>query len=471
MSHSLRLPAVVPGAVMISLLLFAMGAAATTRPEPVAPVPADAIAAADVKKLQDTIKGLHDRFEDQGKILLKNSDDLGTLTKRVDDYLKPSTLDPVKTGLAAVVNKINDLQVAVGRLAEAQEKQTADTATQFRDVMAALARLQEQLAKSDAATDASIVRLRQAVAASYASATSSPKPADNTASLLPLLGTIVAATLVLAVIILLNGRTQRRAQRTAQEQLAAALTQTRDSLLTEIQTRAPAASSVNAGAPAGADSLAEIRAKLQSVLEHLNPTVPAVHSDDHTTKIFPPTPLDERITVHHPVPTGAGIPSTACWPAAFFDPASPLSPWRERIESHLASREHPSLPVFSAFLALRTLCARQPAPLPGEVGAAVITLSQALYAYWDSLPDLSDDERARASSDWIQAVKALISSAAPKLEIREIVVGTRFDSDSMQTVQEGPGNHLNVAAVFSWATLDRSGERVKILQRARIATS
>lgn len=471
MNHSLRMPAAIHGAVAMSLILFAVGAVAAPKPEPAVPAPADAITAADVKKLQDTIKGLHDRFEDQGKILLKNSDDLGTLTKRVDDYLKPSTLDPVKAGLAAVVNKINDLQVAVGRLAEAQEKQTADTATQFRDLTAALARLQEQLAKSDQAEEARIADLRKTIAASHASATSSSQPADNTASLLPLLGTIVAATLVLAVIILLNGRTQRRAQRTAQEQQAAALTQARDLLLTEIQTRTPAASSVNAGAPAGADSLAEIRAKLQSVLEHLNPTIPAVHSDDHSTRNFSTTPSDERITVHHPVPTGVGIPSTACWPAVFFDPTSPLSPWRERIESHLASREHPSLPVFSAFLALRTLCARQPAPLPGEVGAAVITLSQALYTYWESLPDLNDDERARASSDWIQVVKALISTAAPKLEIREIIVGARFDSDSMQTVQEGPGNHLNVAAVFSWATLDRSGERVKILQRARIATN
>jgi hypothetical protein len=129
------------------------------------------------------------------------------------------------------------------------------------------------------------------------------------------------------------------------------------------------------------------------------------------------------------------------------------------------------LPVFSAFLALRTLCARQPAPLLAEVGAAVITLSQTLYLYWDSLPDLNEEERARASSDWIQAVKAITAAAAPKLEIREITPGVRFDSDSMQTVQEGPGNHLNVAAVFSWVTLDRSGERVKTLQRARIATN
>jgi hypothetical protein len=466
-----KLPRINPAfsaAVAMGLLMATALFAAKPDPAPPAAPPADAITAADVRKLQDTIKGLHERFEDQGKILRQNSDDLGTLTKRVDDYLKPSTLEPVKTGLAAVVNKINNLQEAVGRQAETQEKQTAGTAAELRAVSAAIGRLQEQLDKSGQTAEASMAQLRKDLAASRAPALPMATASDQPVSLLPLLVSIAIATVILGVIIVLNGRAQRRALDQTQTQLTAALTQVRESLLTEIPSRQPAGSGTATGTT---DSLAEIRAKLHSVLEHLNPSAPPVQSDDHTTQGFSRTPPDEHATIHLPNPAGPGIPSSACWPAAFLDPASPLCSWRERIEGHLASSEHPALPVFSAFLSLRTLCARQPAPSLTEVGAAVIVLSQALYAYWESLPGLSDDDRAHASSVWMQAVKSLIASVAPKLEIREIIAGARFDSDSMQTVHEGSGNHLSVAAVYSWAILDRSGERVKVLQRARIATN
>lgn len=468
MSKFPRINPAFPAAVAMGL--FMATALFAAKPEPVLPAapPADTITAADVRKLQDTIKGLHERFEDQGKILRQNSDDLGTLTKRVDDYLKPSTLEPVKTGLAAVVNKINNLQEAVGRQAETQEKQAADAAKELHDVAAAISRLQEQLGKSDQTADASMAQLRKDITASRAPSLPVLPASDQTVFLRPLLISIATATVILGVIIVLTGRAQRRTLGQAQAQLATALTQTRESLLAEIQSRQPAGPGTATGT---ADSLAEIRAKLHSVLEHLNPIAPPVQSDDHTTQGFSRTPSDEHATVHLPNPAGSGIPSSACWPAAFLDPASPLFSWRERIEGHLASSEHPALPVFSAFLALRTLSARQPAPLPTEVGAAVMVLSQALYAYWESLPGLSDDDRAHASSVWMQAVKSLIASVAPKLEIREIIAGARFDSDSMQTVHEGTGNHLSVAAVYSWALLDRSGERVQVLQRARIATN
>jgi outer membrane murein-binding lipoprotein Lpp len=468
MSHSPRFPAAASVAVLLSLILCASVPAAT-KPDPAVPPPADAITAADVKSLQEAIKSLHARFEAQGKILEKNSDDLGTLTKRVDDYLKPSLLKPLEDGLGTVVKKLSDLNEAQGNLAAAQAKAATDAAAQYREVTAALTRLQEALAKSDQAGDASIADLRKTIAATHATGLGAAVPAAEPTPLAPLLGAIAAATLLLIVVIFLSGR----AHRAAHAQLAAALAETREALRAELQARTPAAPAVAAGGAGtgGADILAENVAKLQSVIAQLNPDVPAVPSDDHTTKNFTASPADERTTVHQAPAVGPGIASAACWPAAFFDADSPLTPWRVRIESHLGSKEHPALPVFSAFLALRTLCARTPAPVLAEVGAAVVALSQALYAYWESLPELGEDERARASSDWIQAVKALTADAAPKLEIREIIVGTRFDSDSMQTVQEGSGNHLTVVAVHSWATLDRSGERVKILQRARIATN
>lgn len=476
MNHTPRFSSAPAAAVALGLLLGSLGAVAATKPEPAAPAPADTITVADVRKLQDTIKGLHERFEGQGKILEKNSDDLGRLTNRVEDYLKPSNLvEPVRTGLAAVVNKTNELKDAQGRLATAQEKQAADVAAQFRELSAALTRLQEQVTKSDQAATAGLAQLRQTIAASRAPALNPAERTDSPAPLLPLLAAIAGATVILSGIILWNGRAQRRAQQAELAQLAATLARIGDSLQAEIQTRRhegpPASSGSPAAAGGGTDNLAGIRAQLQSLLEHLNPSVPPVQPDEHTTKNFSDPVPDEHPTTPLPGPMAPGISPAACWPASFLDPASPLAVWRHRIESHLASKDHPALPVFSALLALRTLCVRQPVAPLAEVGAAVITLSQALYAYWESLPDLSDDDRAHANTAWIQAVKAIVAPVAPKLEIREIIAGTRFDSDSMQTVQEGPGNHLTVAAVFSWATLDRSGERIKVLQRARIATN
>ena len=472
MQPTLRFTAALIGALAIFLSVSPARLGAATKPEPAGPAPAESITTADVKTLREAIKSLHDRFEDQGRILLKNSDDLSTLTKRVDDYLRPSTLKPVEDGVTANFKKLGDLNGAMARLADAQEKQAADTAAQFREVTAALARLQEELAKSgpasQAATEAGLAQLRKDLVTSRMPAAAAAAPAED-----PVLhlGAIGAATFILGVFIFLQGRNQRQALRAAQEQLVAALAQTREALRAEIQTRAPSVAAVSpaAGAPAGADGLAEIRAKLQSVLEHLKPAAPSVHADDHTTKKFPDTPADERTTARNPVNPGAG--PAAQWPAVFFDPASPLSAWRVRIESHLSSKEHPASAVPAALVALRSLCTRQPAPAPADVGAAVIALSQALYAYWDSLPDLTDDDRVRASSDWMHAVKAIMAPAAPRLEIREVQAGDRFDSDSMQTVQAGSGNHLSVAAVYSWAILDRSGERAKILHRARIATN
>jgi hypothetical protein len=473
MSHFLRILTAL--AVAMTLALGPVKAVAVTKPEPAAQstAPADAITATDVRKLQEAIKTLHDRFEGQGKILERNSDEISTLTKRVEDYLKPSTLKPVEDGLVTVVKKLGDLQVAMGNLADTQGKQASETSVQLREASAALARLQEQLAKSDQAADASIVQLRKDIAASRTSASGSASPPDPGSPLLPIAGIIAAAMLLLVMTIILAGRAQLRAQRAAIEKLMGALAQARAALLTEFQTRTPPATATagDLRAAGNTDNLAEIREKLQSVIEHLTTSVPPVHSDDHTTKTFPEPNPDDKTTARSAIPVGSAIPATACWTAAFFDPASPMAAWRARIESHLTSAEHPAMPVFSAFLALRMLCTRQPVPQLAEVGVAVLSLSQALYAYWESLPDIDDDVRARASSDWIQAVKTITISVAPKLEIREIPVGARFDSDSMQTVQDGPGNHLTVAAVFSWATLDRSGERVKVLQRARIATN
>jgi hypothetical protein len=51
------------------------------------------------------------------------------------------------------------------------------------------------------------------------------------------------------------------------------------------------------------------------------------------------------------------------------------------------------------------------------------------------------------------------------------MTGARVDPDLMIPVTEGAGNHLNVAEVLSWAVMDRSGDRPRILHRAQIATT
>jgi hypothetical protein len=163
------------------------------------------------------------------------------------------------------------------------------------------------------------------------------------------------------------------------------------------------------------------------------------------------------------------VASRLLWPAEFLDPKSPLSRWRFLLESHLADEDHPALPVLAALLGLRTVVSKRAAA--AEIGAAAYTLSQSLHAYWNSLTDLSADDRQQASSAWLASTRAQVAPAAPRVELREVMTGARVDPDLMIPVREGAGNHLNVAAVFSWAVMDRSGDRPKILHRAQIATT
>ncbi|HEY3756717.1 MAG TPA: hypothetical protein VGL42_11260 [Opitutaceae bacterium] len=171
--------------------------------------------------------------------------------------------------------------------------------------------------------------------------------------------------------------------------------------------------------------------------------------------------------------SGAAEPSVASrhlWPAEFLDPESPLSRWRFLLESHLDS-PYPALPVLGSLLGLRAILAR-PSASPAEVAAAAFRLSEALHAYWQSLSDLSADDCQQASAAWLQLVRSLIGAVAPRLELREVLPSARIDLDLMHPVREGPGNHLNVADVFSWAVLDRSaGDRPKVLHRALVASS
>ena len=164
------------------------------------------------------------------------------------------------------------------------------------------------------------------------------------------------------------------------------------------------------------------------------------------------------------------IASRLLWPAEFLDPSSPLSRWRFLLENHLDDPEHPALPVLAGLLGLRA-AADRPAVSPAEIGTAAFRLSEALHAYWQSLPDLSGDDRQQASAAWISHVRQLIAPAAPRVELREVMPGARVDPDLMHAAQERSGNHLNVAEVHSWAVVDRTTERPKVIHRAQIAST
>jgi hypothetical protein len=178
----------------------------------------------------------------------------------------------------------------------------------------------------------------------------------------------------------------------------------------------------------------------------------------------------EKVTVSHGPADEPSVASRHLWPADFLDPESPLSRWRFLLENHLADEEHPALQVLTQLLNVRALL-RAPAAPSAEFAAALFRLSESLHAYWHSLTDLSAEDRQQASSAWLQGMRALIAGTFRHVDLREIRPGTLVDPDMMHAVVEGPGNHLNVADVFSWAVVDRSGDRFRVLHRAQIAST
>ena len=430
-----------------------------------AAVPAgDAFASARIKELQDAIKALHNRFEGQGTILAEVKTELATIRARVDEDL-PVKLDPLKTGLAELVRRSDEIKITQGKLADALEKIAAENTTRSGDLSSKLAEVQKQVAALEKLHD-DIAQLRRDVSNLNRPAATAAQVA--TASPVPTLVGLAICTVLLAAFVLLAARAQRRA---SIEAVGVAIAQARDQIQGSLQQKVQSSSAELDRTLTGREqSVAETLAKLQQLAERLEKI--DRRSDDVPTKsiVHKTVPFDEKTTVPRVPPGEPSIPSQVVWSPPFLDPSSPLSRWRALLESHLASKDHPALPVLAALLGLRLLL-ESPAPTLPDLAQAVATLSQAAHAYWQSLADLSDDDRLRASADWIGGIKQLVAPVAPKLDIREVVPGARFDPDTMQTVQEGPGNHLNVATVFSWALLDRSGERPKVLHRARIATT
>jgi hypothetical protein len=464
------------------VLLFALVAAhagysAETPAKPAAAPPtitlggaptASRLEADDVQKLRDSIDALLKRYERQGEVLTKIQDSLERFRVDAETNFRRLDLEPVQKNIVIeTVKRTDELKVAQGNLAKDFEANVKADEAKFAQLATALDRVSAQLAALEK-LPADLGQLRTTLSNASSRPATAVVPAEPAAPTTTLLALGVCTVLLIATV-LYSASAQRRALAAA---TATAVGQARDQLTASLQQVSQSSASERDRTLTGreqsvADTLAQLQ-KLAARFELLDR-----RSDDVATKraVVPATvPSDEKTTVPRPAPSEPSIPSEILWAPPFLNPASPLARWRALLEAHLASPDHPALPVLSALLRLRVLLS-SPSPAQPDVVEAVAALSQAAHAYWQSLSDLNEDDRQRASADWIGGIKQLISPVAPKLDLREIVPGARIDPDTMQTVREGPGNHLNVAAVFSWAILDRSGDRPKVLHRARIATT
>jgi hypothetical protein len=430
-------------------------AVAATNPESPAPKvslpsvrPENTLSSADIEQLRQTIKGLHQRFEDQAKILENIDSRLETLDAHLEQGLRPADLDSLRQGMGTLVARVGETRTAVTQLAEALDKTSSDNGGKLVAASAQAARLQEQIASL--AND--LARWQRDLTA-RAPAVAAPVGVD--------LGTMIAvvavATLLIGGLVLYFGMKPRGAPQTeavfAVASLGKQIGQLREHLATQTAR----------SAPPGEPLLNETVKRLQSLIERLEAaaTVPEPAAVARPVKSVPLSPIATAETAAAPA---------ALWPEPFRDPASPLARWRTALESDLSSDAHSSLPVVAALLALRVVVGR-PAPGAADVGNAVAALSEVLHHYWQSLPDLTEDELVQASGDWIDTIRTMIAVAASRLSIEQVVPGFRIDPDTMQTVRQGSGNHLTVAAVYSWVIRDLSGERPKVLHRARVATT
>jgi hypothetical protein len=201
--------------------------------------------------------------------------------------------------------------------------------------------------------------------------------------------------------------------------------------------------------------------QLSALLLQAKPQPESIH-DDHTTRKLTPSPQK----------TPASPPMSRPLPQAFNAPNFPAANCVQQLSTDLVNGSPQAAELTAQWEALAAkAAAREPATTLPSLATEVAAFSQKLYLWLATHPELSEDELLQAGSAWRQAAKGLYSDRFPKLEIKEVTPGDRFDSHFMQTVKDGPGNHLNVAAVHSWTLIDRSSERAQVLERAQISTN
>lgn len=429
----------------------------------------------DVEGIDKSVGGLADairnKSEDQTKILDRINGALSQIHSGVDNLNTRVPIDSFPIRLPEIRNQLDNLDSLIQQMESDLKKSdlargSASTATgeKIAQITDALARIEKQCG----ALDANLGQLRNSLATDLGRKT---EPSSRESSpWVPVLAVTVLFTFVVVVAAFISVRLQRAGSEADRDSLSVMIAQARDQVQAVVDERLKASSSelgrTLTGRELNSDEIISQMQRLAEKVERL-----ASLELERTASPSPSSvPFDERPTIKGFVPAGPNISSSALWPPAFLDPAAPICRWRDMLEGHIVSLQSSALPVLATWLTIRTVAEKATASLP-EIGDSVAAFSAACYSYWDGMQDLAQEDRQRANTDWAQALRTYLAPVAPKLEIREIVPGVRFDSSLMQTIKEGPGNHLNVAEVHSWAVLDRSGERPKVLNRARITTT
>jgi len=441
-------------AVLTCVCAVCLGAAIAAPASPesgptTAPVvrPENALSAADVEQLRQAIKGLHQRFEDQGPILEGIQARLDAISARLEHSPASADLDALRQSVGTLVTRVAETRAAVAQLTDALGRTGSGPGNPAPATSADVTRLHDEL--TVLADD--LARWRKELAAR--------PPVSAGADLSSVVVVAAIGTLLVAGLVLYFGMKPRGAPQTEAVLAVASLGQQIGQLREQLAAQA-------ARSPPPAESpLLDAIARLQDRLARLEKPAPA----GEPAAALPPEARASVAPVPAPAPGAAAMPA-ALWPEPFRTPASSLARWRIALETDLSSPDRPALPVVAALLALRVV-AERPGAGAVEIAQAVNALSEALHAYWQTLPNLTEDDLVQASGEWIDAIRPLLSRAAPRLAIEQVMPGSRFNSDTMQTVQQGSGNHLNVAAVYSWVVRDLSGERPRVLHRARAATT
>jgi molybdopterin converting factor small subunit len=118
------------GLLLLPFITTTQPATLKAAPQATPTVAAAAPANPELDKVREAIKGLHDRYDRQGEVLERITDELKALTKRIEDDLRPSTFNDIKSGVGSLVRRLSDLQEALSYQASLAEKH-ANTQTAY----------------------------------------------------------------------------------------------------------------------------------------------------------------------------------------------------------------------------------------------------------------------------------------------------------------------------------------------------
>jgi len=418
--------------------------------------------------LADAIKN---KSEDQTRTLEQIRGALSQIRSGVDNIDARVPVDGFPIKLPEITNRLENVDALVQRLDADLKKNNAAIAAATSVSVDKLTRIADSLAlieRQVAALDASLGQLRSSLSTGLAH--KGEAPVEENSPWVPILGSAALFAIAAAIAALIILRAQKARSEADRDSISVMIAQARDQLQETVNDGLKASSSELGRTLTGRElDSGGILKQMQQLVEKVE-ILGILEKGEKPQAPRSAVPFDERPTIKGYVPPGPSVASAALWPAAFLDPAAPISRWREMLEGNIASAQGSALPVLATWLAVRAAVERPDISIP-LIGDSVAAFSASCYAYWESAQGFGEDDRQKANTDWAQALRTYLGPLVPKIEVREILPGVRFDSALMQTVKEGPGNHLNVAEVHSWAVLDRSSDRPKVLNRARITTT